>query len=562
MQWEREMTDRLRRAVNGEKDKIISEYMALTGKSSATLYRIAGKHGFDSGRKARADKGAIRCGVTEGQLQFVSSLIQTTAREVKGVILPLSSAMQLAIDNGALKDGQISEARLQAILRELSMNSTALMSPDPSIRMASLHPNHVHVFDASICIQYYLKGKKGLAILDERDFREKKPKNFARIKNRIYRLILADHFSHYLFLKYYDAAGENQLMTYDFLVSAWRGGVHAKAPFRGVPQFLLMDAGAANVAKGILNLLERLGIEIPKNMPHNPRRQGSAEVAQNIVETHFEAGLRLCPATTIEELNEWAVDWSVWWNSKRKHKRHKMTRTGCWLTIRQEQLRDLPSDEILRDLFSCPEETRTVAQDNTISFRGETYRVKHIKGIRPKAQVRVILRPYDWPTVGVVYNDVEYLASPVGTMAGGFAADAAVIGEQYKAQPDTEVQKVRKANEDLAYGEDRKKDDLPFGGTLAVFGHHADKVAAVPMPRKGTYMEVGRDVAVKEIPIMEMFKRIKDSGVEMTKELNADLREAFGESISICRAEAVVSALVNGEDWKEAAPADDARMAL
>jgi len=548
MEWAQEMTRRLSQAVNGEKDRIVAEYQHLTGKSPATLYRIAKRHGFDSGRRRRCDAGT--CTLSDGQLQFVSTLVQATARQVKGSILPVSEALDIAIDNGVIAPGDISEGRLSALLREREMNGAALDAPAPCIRMASLHPNHVHVFDASICIQYYLRRGKGLGFMDERDFREKKPANFAKIKERIFRLVLADHFSHYLYVKYYQASGENARMTFDFLSSAWRGGHHAKAPFRGVPKFVLMDAGSANVAKGVLELLKRLEIEIPANMPHNPRRQGSAENAQNLVETHFEARLHLEPATTIEELNCWVTDWLVRWNGKRRHSRHGMTRTACWLTISQEQLIDLPCDEILRDLFAEPQVERTVAADNTISFRSQNYRLKHIEGIRPGKKVQVILRPYHWPEVGVVFNETEYLVSPVGVLAGGFSADAAIIGEQYKAQPDTQAMKARKANDNLAYGEEKKKGDLPFGGTLQVHGNHADKVAAMPMPRRGTPIEVGRDMAAKEIPIMVLLKRLRDAGVTLTRELNAELRAELGESVPVGRADEVVTALCDGAQWR------------
>ncbi|MBI5550713.1 MAG: hypothetical protein HY911_04335 [Desulfobacterales bacterium] len=549
MEWAQEMAARLGRAVNGEKDRIIAEYQHLTGKSAATLYRIAKEHGFASGRRRRCDAGT--CTLTDDQLRFCSTLIQTTAREVKGSILPVSEALEIAVDNGVITPGQISEERLTALLREREMNGAALDAPTPCIRMASLHPNHVHVFDASICIQYYLKNGRGLGFMDERDFREKKPENFAKVKERLFRLILADHFSHYLFVKYYQTSGENALMTFDFLTSAWRGGLHEKAPFYGVPLFLLMDAGSANIAKAILALIERLDIEIPKNMPHNPRRQGSAECAQEIVETHFEARLRLEPATTVEELNAWVNDWLVRWNGTKKHRRHGMTRTACWLTIKQEQLRELPSDEILRDLYAEPEVTRMVNPDYTISFRNEIYRLKHVEGIGPRKQVRVILRPYNWPEVGVVFNDVEYLVAPVGRMAGGFAANAAIIGQEYKAQPETAAQKARKVNDNLAFGDEKKRGDLPFGGTLQVFGHQADKSAVVPMPRRGTPMEVNRDLAVKEIPIIELFKRLRAAGVTITTDLNARLRTEIGESLPVGRADEIVRAMADGNDWHE-----------
>jgi transposase InsO family protein len=551
MEWAREMAARLGRAVNGEKDRIVAEYQALTGKSPATLYRIAARNGFASGRKPREDRGVLKSCLNDEQLQFVSSLVQASAREVKGTILPLSEALQIAHDNGVIAPGQISLPRLQAILREREMNSTALNAVAPSIRMASLHPNHVHVFDASICIQYYLKNGKGLGFMDERDFREKKPANFGKLKTRLYRLVLADHFSHHLFVRYYDATGENARQTFDFLSQAWRGGHHEKLPFRGVPKYLLMDAGAANVAKGILALLERLGIELPKSMPHNPRRQGSAECAQNIIETHFEARLRFEPATTVEELNANVDDWLAWWNSTRVHRRHGMTRTACWLTIRAEQLRDLPADEILRDLYAEPEVERTVRQDNTITFRGEEYRVKHIEGIRPGRKVQVVLRPYHWPEVAVIYGEREYLVQPIGTLAGGFSATAQVIGEGYKAQPETPVQQVRKANENLAYGEERGKDALPFGGTLRVFGHHAEMVAAVPMPRRGTPMEVARNEAAQEITIMEFLKRLRDAGVTIGADLNRELRAEFGTSVEVRRADEVIRSLAAGEEWRQ-----------
>lgn len=549
MEWARELAERLNLAVNGEKASVIADYEKMTGKSAATLYKIAAKHGFASERKERADKGSLKSGLTDVQLQWCSAAMQTSARQVKGVILPVSAVLQMAIDNGVIKKGQISEARLQAILREREMNAAALDSVDPSIRMASLHPNHVHIFDASICIQYYLKGGKGLALIDERDFREKKPAAFEKIKNRLFRMVLADHFSHTIYVKYYVAAGENQQITYDFLTSAWRGTGHEKLPFRGVPKFLLMDAGSANIAKGILAMLGRLDIEIPKNMPHNPRRQGSAEVTQNIVERNFEARLRFEPATTIEELNAWATDWLCWWNGERVMRRHGMTRTNCWMTIKQEELRDLPSPEIMHDLYAEPEVERTVRQDNTITFRNEEYRVKHIAGIRPGKKVKVVLRPYLWPEVAVVFDEIEYLVSPVGKLAGGFSADAAIIGEEFKAQPRTTVQQIRLDNDNLAYGEDRKKDAVPFDGTLQVFGHHADKLGNVAaMPRRGTPVEISR--TVRMIAIGAFINNIRAEIGRLDPVMNKEIKEIYGATIAAPEAERVIAALRSGEDWR------------
>ncbi len=552
MDWAREMADRLASAKNGEKAVVLATYQHLTGKSVSTLYRIAAKYGLETGRKRRVDKGSLKCGLSDEALHHVSAQIQLSAREVKGVIRPVSVALRSAIKAGVIAQGQVSEARLQAILRERDMGRAALNAPDPSIRMASLHPNHVHIFDASICIQYYLKGEKGLRIMDERDYREKKPANIAKVaKERLLRMILTDHFSHLIFLKYYLVAGENQETTFDFLCSAWQGGGHEKLPFRGVPLYLLMDAGSANVAKPIMNLLRRLEVETPANMPHNPKRQGSAECAQNIVETQFESGLRFEPATSLDQINAWAMDWTAWWNASRIHRRHGQTRTACWLQhIRQEHLRDLPPAEILQALYAAPPQSRIVRQDNTISFNSRIYKVKCIEGIRPGKEVLVERRPYHDPAVAVLYNDETYLIQPIGTMAGGFAADAAIIGQEYKAQPETTVQQVRKINEQLAFGDERGKDAVPFGGEIKMMGRQADEIAAIPMPRRGTPIELARPVEPVQIPIMELLKRLRDAGVAIAPDLNRELRAEYGASIEVRQADEVIRAIAAGEEWR------------
>ncbi|BBO80201.1 integrase [Desulfosarcina ovata subsp. sediminis] len=541
MDWKHELARRLSTAVNGEKDRIIAEYQSMTGKSPATLYRIAKKHGFSSGRKKRCD--AMTCELNEEQIQFVSTLIQTSAREVKGTIMGVEDALEIAIDNGVIRPGQISVSRMQAILREREMNAKSIDSVDPSIRMASLHPNHVHVFDASICIQYYLRGRRGFGFLDERDFREKKPKNFEKIKRRIYRMVLADHFSHNLFVKYYLATGENAAMTMDFLTAAWRGGHDVGLPMHGVTFLLLMDAGAANVAKGIMNWLSALGVKVPPNAVHNPKRQGSAENAQNIVERKFESKLRFEPATTVEDLNKWVIDWLVKFNGEHKHKRHRMTRTACWLKYaRQEHIRVLPSDEILHMLYAEPEIEATVNQDNTVQFKKEFYWLKHIEGISPGKKVKVIVRPYHWPTVGIAFDGQEYTVEPVGFRDGGFLANAQVIGEGYQRQPDTNIQKIRKANENLAYGDERKKNDLPFGGSLVVHGNQAEKVKSVPMPRQGNAIEIDTSVfAEQKVSIMAFMTAIKRAGADISPDLNRAIREAYGSAIDVLEKERLLA---------------------
>lgn len=552
--WQDEMITELKAARNGERLKVMERYSAMTGKSIQNLYNIAAQGGYESGRKTRVDKG--KCELNDSQVSFISAQIHTTGRELKGPIMPVELALINAEDNGIIDPGAVSVSRLQEILRDRGMNAAALKTPEPHIRMRSLHPNHVHVLDSSVCIQYYLKGKnKGFGIMREDMFYKNKYTNFNKVKKKLMRYVLVDHFSHTIFVKYYYSGGETQANLYDFLLSAWGGDKHEKFPFRGVPFFVLMDAGAANTSGAILEFLKRLDVQIPASLPHNPRRQGSAEVTQNIVEKWFESNLRIQPAHDVETLNAWALDWAVGFNGSRKHSRHGMTRTECWLKIKKEELRELPEKEMLHYIYANPSAERTVRGDYTIGFSyknnasGE-YSVKHIPGLIPhRSKVDVIVRPHHWPEIGVVFNGVEYLVKPLGKVAGGFREDAAIIGQEFKAMPESLPQQSKKMSDNLAYGEDRKRDAAPFEG-LTVFGNYAEKVQRTFIPKAGT-SEWGAGSSLAgpihmEIPVTEFMKKVIRALGTISRADNSLIRERFGTSISLMESERIIAAVQAG----------------
>lgn len=555
--WQEDLARRLGETTNGQRNAIIGEYMAMTGKSAATLYRVARKHGFESGRKTRCDAGGV-C-VTDDQVRFVASLVATSRREVKGCIMDVETALSIAEDNGIIDPGTISVSRMQAILRERELCRAAIDCPTPHALMRSLHPNHVHVLDASVCIQYYLRAGKGLGILREDLFYKNKPANFGKIKQKIIRYVIVDHCSHCVFFRYYVAAGERMLDVFEFLKTAWRGGLHEKLPFRGVPFLLLRDPGAANISRPIMGLLEALGVECPEGMPHNARRQGSVETTHgNIIETKFESRLRFSPAATIEDLNAWAVDWACWFNAAKNHTRHRMTRTQCWLTIRPEQLRELPADDLMQYMFAHPSEERLVDGHWCISFAykpgdSRTYSLRHLRdaGVIPgRTRVGVVVRPYTWPEITVIHDGVEYAASPMEVDAYGFAADAAVIGQEYRAVPQSETQRAVAEMVEDAYGEAGMRGEgasrrpkphaVPHAG-LQVFGIHAGKVEVDFLPKPGREMAVAGRVEAgaeaRRLPVAEVLKRlVAASGGRLDPEVNRAVREAFGASVGVADA--------------------------
>lgn len=546
MSWQEEMVAELTAAENGEKTRVVERYSRMTGKSTAHLYRIARTNGYDAGRKKRSDKG--RCVLNDLQIKFIAGQIYTTRREKKGEIMPVKEALDIAEQNGIIPPGSVSVSRMQELLRERGLNRKTLKAKRPHQPMRSLHPNHVHFMDVSVCIQYYLKNKQ-LCIMREDLFYKNKPENFNKVKQKIYRYVLTDHFSHTIFIKYYIARGETMANLFDFLVSAWLPKDNSdKFPFRGVPNILMMDKGAANVSGAILAFLKNMDVTFLPGLPHNPMRQGSVERAQNHVEMYFESKLRIQPVSGIEELNFYALDWCAFMNASDRfiHSRFNTPRTHCWLRIREAQLRECPDRQILQDIFSAPSKQCKVYGDFAIRFKSERFRVKHIKGVIPNASfVEVFFKPFSWPEVLVKFDGKEYPVQPIQAADGGFDADAAVIGQEMKSMPESIRERQLKEIDNLAYGEAPKKDDLPFAG-LHVFGGQADRIQTDFMPRKSTPMTLDRaSVADRKVPVFDLFKALSRVGT-VTPALNRAIRKEYGASVSLSDRDALVAAMETG----------------
>lgn len=525
MSWEQELADELQNARNGEKEKIILRHQEVTGMSARQLYRVAQQHGYSSGRQKRKDNG--KHVVTDAQLDYVSALMAVSARKNKGVIASVETALEAAVDNGIIAAGTITPKRLSELLTRYKKSKKYLDAPTPHISMRSEHPNHVHLVDVSVCIQWFLD-KGGMGERDESGLYKNKIENFKKIKQQLLRYVLVDHCTGVTYLRYYYGSGETAEFLFDFLQHAW-AYKNDKLPFRGVPFALMMDAGSANISKPMTALLERLGVHNLRGVVKNPRRQGGVERQHRTMEEQFEWKLRISPAKNLEQLNEWAEDFATFFNAKRLHSRHKMTRTEAWMKITSEQLRELPATDILQSLFAKPEESRSVSGSLTINFKGETYSVSHIPGIIPREKVMVIVRPYDFPAVAIRYNDIEYLSQPLKKDGYGFVETAATIGKEFKSHKETPVQEHKKVIDELAHA----GGGAPFAGTK-VFGHQADKVRETYIRRQGTAIQINpEDVLEKHVPMLEALRRIRNEVGALTVEQNKAIRESYGESISI-----------------------------
>ena len=186
--------------------------------------------------------------------------------------------------------------------------------------------------------------------------------------------------------------------------------------------------------------------------------------------------------------------------------------------------------ELLRELKpaeSCPVNGRYF-----IRFKGRDYNLKHIPGIYRKAKVQAILKPWVWPVIAVEYQGQRYEAKPVQIVDGGFTEFDAVIGQEFKASPETVIQQAKKRIEIAAYGEDGpSKGAIPYAGTV-VFNHHADKLGnRAYLPRKGRAIEIDREIGETLVPVMNLIKLVAGALGEVSTELNRRIKAECGEQV-------------------------------
>src|SRR6185369_8439892 len=137
---------------------------------------------------------------------YVAALIKKTGRDNKGPIMPVAAALEIAFDAGIIEREAVSVDTMQRLLRERNLDKGQMKQPSAHTDMRSLHPNYCQLVDVSVCIQYYLKNGK-MGFMDERDFYKNTPHNYLKIKQKLLRYVLTDHFSGLFYFRYYAADG-------------------------------------------------------------------------------------------------------------------------------------------------------------------------------------------------------------------------------------------------------------------------------------------------------------------------------------------------------------------
>ena len=529
-----------RQAGHGGKGAIYDAACKELGMSRATLARKIKEVAVMAPRKRRSDAG--QSALTLDEAKLISAALMETTRKNGKRLYSIKDAVTMLRANNAIRaefldteTGELrplSESTIHRALRMYGLHPDQLLAPAPVTELASRHPNHVWQIDASLCTLYYLgNGAKGLQGMEGQVYYKNKPGNLERVSaNRVWRYVVTDHASGWLYVEYVLGAesGENLCSVFINAMQE-RGGADM---MHGCPVMIVTDPGAAMTGALFRNLCRALGISLVINAVGNARAKGQVENANNLVETKFEPGLKLRPVASLDELNTLAKAWRENFNATEIHRRHGQSRSLVWMTIRADQLIKAPSVEVCRELAVAEPESRKVTPKLRVSFQGREYDVSTVPGVMVGEKVMVTRNPWRDDAAQVVLvgedgRDVFHVVHEVFKDERGFSEKAAVFGESYKRHADTPAQTALKDIEQLVTGTDsqaaaeaaRKAKSLPFGGQLDPYKHLDDATLPTYLPRRGTAHDL---VAPKvELPLL--------SHVDAAKQIKPRVESAGGE---------------------------------
>lgn len=529
----------------GEKSVYLAKQADELKMSVSTLYRKLEGVAVKAPRKTRSDKGVMTLSLDEARL--ISATLMESMRKNGKRIMTVERAVTMLRANDMItaKNEHGVPLSANAITRSLKtykLHPDQLLAPEPVVSLKSLHPNHLWQIDPSLCVLYYLPrvGKDtGLRVARHDEFYKNKPANVAKIiHDRVWRYTGTDHTSGVVYCHYY-FGGETSANLCDFFIRMMSPKADAhKDPIRGVPKMVMLDPGSANTSSAFKTLCCALDVQVQINKPNNPRAKGQVEKANDIVETHFESGLKFVAVSDIDTLNVLCDKWLRYFNGQITHSRHGMTRYQAWNKIKSDELVNAPPSEYCKTLaLSVPTEAK-VMPTLEVKYKGKLYDVSALPIISGQ-KVLVAQNPWqmggarvcvpsemgdDWREVPEVIFDEM-----------GFRQTAVIVGQGYKAHGDTTAQTHAKEMEKLIMGVDtleqaeqkRKAKALPFDGRIDPYKHH-DKVLAddntLFMPKKGQRLTEHESRAQK------MARQIDEpilSKVEIAKQLKPKV-EAMG----------------------------------
>ena len=544
-----------------DRSSFVDNTASHLGISRSTLYTWLNKKvGWTSGRKKRADAGTTS--MSEEVITQLAAMQKADTRKNGKRILPTTVASSVLINND--KTVSVTNSQLNRLMRNRGMSGKQQATATPKVQMRSLHPNHTHQVDPSLCVLYYIKGKQHIMEADK--FYKNKPDNYSKVL-KVWRYVLWDHASSYIVPWYVESGGENPENLFLFLMFAW--GKQESRDFHGVPVNMIWDLGSANTSASIKSLLDSLEVEhIPHKRGH-AWAKGGVEGSNNIVECQFESRLKFCPVDSVDELNDAAIAWANAYNANcirgqdcRLHRRglpKPIARADLWHRITAVQLRLLPDALVCRGFMVGKAQTRKVRTDMTITFKhpklpaSAQYDLTGMDAVNVADFVEVCPMIYGEGEIKITvfkHNDepIVYKLEPITNFDDfGFRDDSPVFGENFASKPQTDQEKAGIQLDIAAYGNlsekemDKAKDKaVPFAG-LDSFEHLKQVDLPKFLPRQGSEITTGQRFDEKPMSSIAAAKLIKAELGDRYSPYHLNyVKQNFPEGIASTELEALV----------------------
>ncbi|MDR1424284.1 MAG: DDE-type integrase/transposase/recombinase [Azoarcus sp.] len=537
------LAERLESARCGEKGALVEAAASELGVTMQTVYRWLSTGHRARDRKRRADAGEIS--LTRDEAMLISLALIHGISALGKERVTLERAVTWLRDNRLIRaertcreTGEIFPLSLSAIARALRtyrLDAASLATPAPHQTLSSPHPNWCWQVDASVCVVFYLptgQSSGGLSLIDEKKVYKNRPENARAIELfRVIRYVMTDHFSGAIRWRYYPHA-ESGEATCDFLAWAMAkkpacGGSFHADPMHGLPHIVMVDPGATASGK-VKRFCRRLGIRLIVNAPNNPRAKGQVEQGQNLIEKVFEAGLLHVRhrVRDFADLNALAEKFQIHFNATAIHTRTGVSRFAAWMRITPAQLIETAPYARLRTLITGNPETPRVERGLTVRFDGRVWNVRHVPEVTVGEKLPVCASPFVGEgvcaiRVGEGGREALFPLAEVLTGAGGFAANAVTIGEEYEAMPETVIEKNKKQLSLLATGaktlreaaaQTRRKTFQPFGEALNPYKAAEEAPALAWAPRATTPMpEALPELSPRIVPTVRAARLLRDA---------------------------------------------------
>jgi len=130
---------------------VVEEMCGKFAISTAKAYKALGEAGWSSGRKTQKDAGSTSADAHT--LGVIAAMRRLGQRGNGKDTMPVNVAASVYEMNG--NEIGVGVSRVRQLLRERELSARSLKAPSPHYRMRSLHPNHVHCVDPSVCLIYF-----------------------------------------------------------------------------------------------------------------------------------------------------------------------------------------------------------------------------------------------------------------------------------------------------------------------------------------------------------------------------------------------------------------------